>query len=204
MLLDNLVDQAPGPETRYETTEAISLAFITALQLLPPRQRAVLVLRDVLGYRAGEIARMLVATLEGADLQALVGLLVDDVRLSMPPAMLEYSWLLAFGWLAGDDAGPALADHDQAFVRKLAERPLQGRAADALPCLKVATDGRSDPAGSVHDSIAVRSLSATCSQSSLPSSGEGRRSGTLWCSVNGLPPTPRSVMSPTIRASWSR
>jgi len=46
VLLDNLVDQAPGPETRYETTEAISLAFITALQLLPPRQRAVLVLRD--------------------------------------------------------------------------------------------------------------------------------------------------------------
>src|SRR5216683_2820918 len=97
VLLDNLVDQAPGPEARYETTEAISLAFITALQLLPPRQRAVLVLRDVLGYRAGEVARMLDATQESvqsalkrADLQALVGLLVDDVRLSMPPAMLEY------------------------------------------------------------------------------------------------------------------
>jgi RNA polymerase sigma-70 factor (ECF subfamily) len=136
VLLDNLVDQAPGPETRYETTEAISLAFITALQLLPPRQRAVLVLRDVLGYHAGEVAGMLDATqesvqsalkraratvdsyladsgnsrparhpdtaaehqlvvqltdaLERADLQALVGLLVDDVRLSMPPAMLEY------------------------------------------------------------------------------------------------------------------
>jgi RNA polymerase sigma-70 factor (TIGR02960 family) len=136
VLLDNLVDPAPGPETRYETTEAISLAFITALQLLPPRQRAVLVLRDVLGYHAGEVARMLDATqesvqsalkraratvdshladsgssrparqpdttterhlvaeltgaLERADLQALVGLLAEDVRLSMPPAMLEY------------------------------------------------------------------------------------------------------------------
>ena len=64
LLLDNLVDQAPGPEARYETTEAISLAFITALQLLPPRQRAVLVLRDVLGYRAGEVAKMLDATQE--------------------------------------------------------------------------------------------------------------------------------------------
>jgi RNA polymerase sigma-70 factor (ECF subfamily) len=64
VLLDNLVDQAPGPEARYETTEAISLAFITALQLLPPRQRAVLVLRDVLGYRAGEVAGMLDATQE--------------------------------------------------------------------------------------------------------------------------------------------
>src|SRR5690242_14583935 len=56
VLLDHLVDQRPGPEARYETTEAISLAFITALQLLPPRQRAALVLRDVLGYPAAEVA----------------------------------------------------------------------------------------------------------------------------------------------------
>jgi RNA polymerase sigma-70 factor (ECF subfamily) len=136
VLLDHLVDQRPGPEARYETTEAISLAFITALQLLPPRQRAVLVLRDVLGYRASEVAKMLDATqesvqsalkraratvdnylansgssrparqpettaerhlvtqltdaLERADVQALVGLLAEDVRISMPPAMLEY------------------------------------------------------------------------------------------------------------------
>ncbi|WP_052397576.1 sigma factor-like helix-turn-helix DNA-binding protein [Streptomyces sp. NRRL F-5123] len=64
MLLDDLVDQAPGPEARYETTGAISLAFITALQLLPPRQRAALVLRDVLGYRACEVATMLDASRE--------------------------------------------------------------------------------------------------------------------------------------------
>ena len=146
VLLDHLVDQRPGPEARYESIEAISLAFITALQLLPPRQRAVLVLRDVLGYRASEVAKMLDATqesvqsalkrarvtvdnhladsssgagsgssgtarlparppdtaaehrlvtrftdaLERADLDALIDLLVADVRLSMPPAMLEY------------------------------------------------------------------------------------------------------------------
>jgi len=148
VLLDHLVDQRPGPEARYETTEAISLAFITALQLLPPRQRAALVLRDVLGYHAAEAAQMLGTTqeavnsalkraratvdnhladssstgstgsssstgsrrparhpdtaaehrlvarftdaLERADLDALIGLLVTDVRLSMPPAMLEY------------------------------------------------------------------------------------------------------------------
>ncbi|MDQ2739183.1 MAG: sigma-70 family RNA polymerase sigma factor [Actinomycetota bacterium] len=136
VLLDNLVDETPGPEARYETTEAISLAFITAMQLLPPRQRAVLVLRDVVGYRAAEVAEMLDATqesvqsalkraratvdnhltdpgsnrparrpdptverhlaaqmtdaLERADLEALVGLLAEDVRVSMPPAMLEY------------------------------------------------------------------------------------------------------------------
>ena len=139
VLLDHLADQRPGPEARYETTEAISLAFITALQLLPPRQRAALVLRDVLGYHAAEVAQMLDATqesvqsalkraratvdnhladssstgsrrparqpdtaaehrlvarftdaLERADLDALIELLVTDVRVSMPPAMLEY------------------------------------------------------------------------------------------------------------------
>src|SRR5690242_1514206 len=136
VLLDHLVDQRPGPEARYETTEAISLAFITALQLLPPRQRAALVLRDVLGYHAAEAAQMLGTTqeavtsalkraratvdnhlagtgsrrpahqpdtaaehrlvarftgaLERADLDALIELLVTDVRLSMPPAMLEF------------------------------------------------------------------------------------------------------------------
>ncbi|MDI2128969.1 RNA polymerase subunit sigma-70 [Yinghuangia seranimata] len=155
VLLDHLVDQHPGPEARYETTEAISLAFITALQLLPPRQRAALVLRDVLGYHATEVAQMLGTTqesvqsalkraratvdnhladsgggsgtgdstggggtggdgggrrparqpdtaaehrlvarltdaLERADLDALIDLLVTDVRISMPPAMLEY------------------------------------------------------------------------------------------------------------------
>jgi len=140
VLLDHLVDQRPGPEARYETTEAISLAFITALQLLPPRQRAALVLRDVLGYHAAEVAQILDATqesvqsalkraratvdnhladsssstgsrrparqpdtaaehrlaarltdaLERADLDALIELLATDVRLSMPPVMLEY------------------------------------------------------------------------------------------------------------------
>jgi RNA polymerase sigma-70 factor (ECF subfamily) len=59
VLLDGLPDQLPGPEARYESREAISLAFVTAVQLLPPNQRAVLLLRDVLGYRAGETADLL-------------------------------------------------------------------------------------------------------------------------------------------------
>lgn len=63
VLLDAVPDPTPGPEARYEAT-AISLAFITAVQLLPPRQRAVLVLRDVLGFRAREFADMLDSTEE--------------------------------------------------------------------------------------------------------------------------------------------
>jgi RNA polymerase sigma-70 factor (TIGR02960 family) len=59
LLLEDLPDVAPGPQARYEAREAISLAFITALQLLPPRQRAALILRDVLGYHAREAADIL-------------------------------------------------------------------------------------------------------------------------------------------------
>jgi RNA polymerase sigma-70 factor (TIGR02960 family) len=58
-LLEGLADSAAGPEARYEQRESIALAFVTGLQQLPARQRAVLVLRDVLGLRAAEVAAML-------------------------------------------------------------------------------------------------------------------------------------------------
>ena len=62
VLLEGIVDQGPSPEARYETKEAIELGFIVGLQYLPPQQRAVLVLRDVLGYHAEEVAEMLETT----------------------------------------------------------------------------------------------------------------------------------------------
>jgi RNA polymerase sigma-70 factor (TIGR02960 family) len=61
-MLEEVADTAPGPVARYETKEAIALAFVAGLQHLPPRQRAVLVLRDVLGYRVAEVAEMLDAS----------------------------------------------------------------------------------------------------------------------------------------------
>jgi RNA polymerase sigma-70 factor (TIGR02960 family) len=66
-LLEGAIDVPLGPEARYEQTEAISLAFVTALQVLPPRQLAVLILRDVLGFHANEAADMLDSTVESVN-----------------------------------------------------------------------------------------------------------------------------------------
>ena len=135
-LLQGAAGVPPGPAARYEQAEAISLAFVTALQVLPPRQVAVLILRDILRFRASEVAviaggdrrvgqqcaqagacqparrlppggghqpppasgstaeRAIVAKFvsawESADMDALVGLLTDDVFMSMPPMPFEY------------------------------------------------------------------------------------------------------------------
>ena len=93
-LLAGLADSAPGPEARYESAESISLAFITAVQLLPPRQRAVLVLRDVLGFRASETAQLLSTTEESVTsaLKRARGTLEQrrptrDQRQSPPPGL---------------------------------------------------------------------------------------------------------------------
>jgi RNA polymerase sigma-70 factor, ECF subfamily len=59
VLLDGVADCAQGPDARYEAREATMLAFVAGLQRLPPRQRAALVLRDVLGFRTAEVAEMI-------------------------------------------------------------------------------------------------------------------------------------------------
>jgi RNA polymerase sigma-70 factor (TIGR02960 family) len=67
VLLEGAIDVPVGPEARYEQTESISLAFVTAFQALPPRQLAVLILRDVLGFHANEVADMLDSSIESVN-----------------------------------------------------------------------------------------------------------------------------------------
>ena len=66
-MLDGLADSQPGPQARVEQTQSISLAFITALQRLPPRQLASLILCEVLGFQASEVAQMLGSTVDAVN-----------------------------------------------------------------------------------------------------------------------------------------
>jgi RNA polymerase sigma-70 factor (ECF subfamily) len=125
-------DSARGPEARYDARESIALSFVAGLQRLPVQQRAVLVLRDVLGFSASETAEMLDSTpaavssalqraraafrtsqdpgqaalprsaheaavayqfadaLQRGDVDGVMALLTDDVRVIMPPEPFEF------------------------------------------------------------------------------------------------------------------
>jgi RNA polymerase sigma-70 factor (TIGR02960 family) len=66
-LLEGAIDVPLGPEARYVQTESISLAFVKGLQVLPPGQLAVLILRDILGFHANEVADMMDSTVESVN-----------------------------------------------------------------------------------------------------------------------------------------
>jgi RNA polymerase sigma-70 factor (ECF subfamily) len=116
VLLEGLADRAPGPEARYEAREAISLAFVTAMQLLPPRQRAVLILRDVLGFQASEVAGFLESSEESvtsalkrarATLRSQLASSADREPPPLPDSPGEQDLVakLTLAWEAGDVPG---------------------------------------------------------------------------------------------------
>jgi RNA polymerase sigma-70 factor (ECF subfamily) len=120
ILLEGLPDQGPGPDARYEASESISLAFIAALQVLPPRQRAVLVLRDVLGYPAREVANILGTTEESvtsALKRARVTMKREAPPVSSEPGDVELADRLRRAFEAGDVDGIVALLTEDAWVR---------------------------------------------------------------------------------------
>jgi RNA polymerase sigma-70 factor, ECF subfamily len=127
-LLAGVAATESGPDARYDAHESISLAFLTVLQLLPPRQRAVLLLRDVLTFRADEAAALLemsIPAVNSALQRARVTLrssyerpgparIVVAARQPNPPNLLER---YVRAWEAADVAGLVALLREDAVLR---------------------------------------------------------------------------------------
>ena len=153
-LVEGGLDVRLGPEARYEQSEAVTLAFVTALQVLPPRQIAVLVLRDVLGFSAKETAEMLDSTVESvtsALKRARSGLdrrrldVVDRAPPPTPRSPAEQALLTQFvtAYEAADlDAVIALLTDDVFISMPPMPFEYEGRAAVADFCALIFSGGR--------------------------------------------------------------
>jgi RNA polymerase sigma-70 factor (TIGR02960 family) len=145
-LLEDAINVPLGPEARYAQTEAISLAFMTALQMLPGRQRAVLILREVLGYHANEVADMLDSTVESvnsalkrarASLERRLPTTSDREPPPAPESPAERALLAKFvrAWESGDvDALVALLTADASVSMPPIPLEYDGREAVARFC----------------------------------------------------------------------
>ncbi len=131
-LMEGIADAAPGPEARYEAKEAVALAFVSGLQHLAPRQRAVLVLRDVLGFHADEVSDMLgssPASVNSALQRARAGLdsrmPAAHERLALPAAGAERELLDRFAdALQRDDIDGVVAMLTDDAVISMPPQPL--------------------------------------------------------------------------------
>jgi RNA polymerase sigma-70 factor (TIGR02960 family) len=141
VLLEGIPDRSPGPAARYEARESIELAFIVALLQLPPRQRAALVLRDVLGFQTAEVAAMLdtgEASIKGALQRARAALrarlpAADRERVPLPRSATERRLVGRFADAVenGDvDAMVALLTDDALLT--MPPQPLEYQGHDAI------------------------------------------------------------------------
>jgi RNA polymerase sigma-70 factor (TIGR02960 family) len=140
-LLEDVPDRSEQPEARYEAREAIGLAFVAALQWLPPRQRAVLVLRDVLAFRAAEVAEMLGVT--EASVNRALHRAREALERAVPPGQRDVAPLpgsrqerelvgrFTAAFEAGDVPGVVALLSDDALLT-MPPQPLEYQGADAI------------------------------------------------------------------------
>jgi RNA polymerase sigma-70 factor (TIGR02960 family) len=154
VLLEDIPDRSPGPDARYEARESVELAFIAALQWLPPRQRAALVMRDVLGFRTAEVAEALdtgEASVKGALQRARAALdarlpAADRDRAPRPNSVRERD--LVGRWAdaveSGDVDEMVSLLTDDALVT-MPPQPLEYQGHEAIAALLRYNEGRRDP-----------------------------------------------------------
>jgi RNA polymerase sigma-70 factor (TIGR02960 family) len=182
-LLSGAIGIPLGPEARYQQTEAISLAFVTALQLLPARQRAVLILREVLGYHTNEVADMLDSTVDSINSalkRARAGLrhrLLPIGDRDPPPAAhsrAEQALAARFvrAWESGDlDALVALLTADVGVSMPPIPLEYHGRDVVARFCASIIRHRQ-------HDLVPTRANGQPAFGAYLRAAGDGIRHGT--------------------------
>jgi RNA polymerase sigma-70 factor, ECF subfamily len=152
-LLDELPDGSPDPAAVAERRESVALAFVVALQRLTARQRAVLILRDVLDWRAGEVAGLLETSVPAVNsalrrARAGLGRAVPSTPVSAGSLLAQEQEVLRRfmrAWQRCDtDALAALLREDAVLHMPPLPRPCIGREAVARFFATVPADGRLD------------------------------------------------------------
>jgi RNA polymerase sigma-70 factor (TIGR02960 family) len=183
VLFEGAIKSPLGPEARYQQTEAVSLAFVVALQLLPARQRAALILRDVLGCHANEVADMFDSTVASvnsalkrarASLRRVLPPTGDRESPPAPDSHAERALVAEFvrAWESGDvDALVALLTADVSV--SMPPIPLEYHGRDVVGRFFASTIGRR-----AHDLVPTRANGQPAFGAYLRAPAGGIRHGT--------------------------